>query len=357
MRYKLLGHSGLRVSELCLGTMTFGEGNQLGASEPVCRQIFEGFVEAGGNFFDTANVYNLGATERMLGGFVSQDRERYVIASKYAMCMDQSDPNAGGNHRKNMMQSVEASLNRLGTDYLDVLWVHAWDYSLPIDQIMRALDDLVASGKVIHLGISNAPAWVIGSANTLARERGWTPFCAMQILYNLVQRHVEPEFLGLAKSQDMAVTPWSPIGGGLLTNKFAKGGDAAERAASRMETTAWGARYKDDQKIAVAEAVNEIAAEIGRPTAQVAINWLRQNQTALCVPIIGARTPSQLTENLGCLEFELTTPQIAALNAASSIDQGYPGRLGSDAFMRLLNFGKIGQQIDHPNDPRPVLID
>lgn len=357
MRYKLLGHSGLRVSELCLGTMTFGEANQLGASEEISRRIFETFVEAGGNFFDTANVYNMGTAERMLADFIGADRDRFVIASKYALCMDQTDPNAGGNHRKNLVQSVDASLKRLGTDYLDLLWVHAWDYSLPVDQIMRALDDLVASGKVLHLGISNASAWIVGSANTLARERGWTPFTAMQILYNLVQRHVEPEYLGLAKTQDMAITPWSPIGGGLLSNKFAKDGDQTARAASRIETTAWGARYKDDQKIAIAEAVNEIADDIGRPTTQVAINWLRQNGTAICVPIIGARTPAQLAENLGCLEFELSAEQIERLNTASAIDHGYPGRLTGDPFMRRLNFGQIGEQIDHPNDPRPVSIE
>jgi len=357
MRYKLLGHSGLRVSELCLGTMTFGEANQLGAPEPTSREIFETFVEAGGNFFDTANVYNTGTTERMLADFVGADRERFVIASKYAMCMDQTDPNAGGNHRKNLVQSVDASLKRLKTDYLDLLWVHSWDYSLKVEHIMRALDDLVASGKVLHLGISNASAWIIGAANTLACERGWTPFTAMQILYNLVQRHVEPEYLGLAKTQDMAITPWSPIGGGLLSSKFAKDGDQNARAASRMETTAWGARYKDVQKIAIAEAINDIAAEIGRPTTQVAINWLRQNPIALCVPIIGARTPDQLSENLGCLAFELTPGQIERLNAASAIDHGYPGRLTGDPFMRRLNFGQIGEQIDHPNDPRPVSIE
>ena len=357
MRYKLLGHSGLRVSELCLGTMTFGEANQLGASESVCRQIFDGFVDAGGNFFDTANVYNMGTAERMLADFMGVERERYVVASKYSLCMDQTDPNAGGNNRKNLVQSVDASLKRLGTEYLDLLWVHAWDYSLPIDQIMRALDDVVSSGKVLHLGISNASAWIIGSANTLARERGWTSFCAMQILYNLVQRHVEPEYLGLAKSQDMAITPWSPIGGGLLTDKFAKGGDAEARAASRMETTQWGARYMDDQKLAVAEAINEIAKDIGRPTAQVAVNWLRQNSTANCIPILGVKTPAQLAETLGCLDFALSSSQIERLNAASAIDHGYPGRLTGDPFMRRLNFGKIGDQIDHPNDPRPALIE
>ncbi len=190
MRYKLFGHSGLRVSELCLGTMTFGEEWGYGASKEVSRQIFETFLQAGGNFLDTANLYTNGASERYLGEFVQAEREHLVLSTKYTMANPGRDPNAAGTQRKNLVQSLEASLKRLGTDYIDVYFIHIWDFLTPAEEVMQALNDVVRAGKVLYVGISNTPAWIISRANMLAELRGWTAFTGMQIEYNLTQRHV-----------------------------------------------------------------------------------------------------------------------------------------------------------------------
>ncbi|MFC1662135.1 aldo/keto reductase, partial [Gemmatimonadota bacterium] len=179
MRYKLLGRSGLRVSELGLGTMTFGEEWGWGASKKESQRIFDAYATAGGNFVDTANRYTEGTSERFVGEFVAADRGHFVVATKYTLFNREGDPNAAGNHRKNMVQSLEASLRRLKTDYIDLLWVHAWDFMTPVDEVMRGLDDLVRAGKVLYVGISDTPAWIVSQANTLADLRGWTPFVAL----------------------------------------------------------------------------------------------------------------------------------------------------------------------------------
>ncbi len=351
MKYRLLGRSGLRVSELCLGTMTFGS-KLFGGSKSDCRNVYETFVKAGGNFFDTANVYSDGASERMLGEFMGSSRERFIVATKYSHNMVEDDPNAGGNHRKNLLQALDASLKRLNTDYVDLLWVHSWDFTTPIGETMRALDDLVRAGKVSHLGISNAPSWVVASANTLAVERGWTPFTAMQLLYNLVQRHIEGDFLPLAQAHDMAIMPWSPLGGGLLTSKFAKDAAADARATSRMVTTNWGSRYLDDIKRAISEQVSDIARDAGRSTAQVALKWLCQNPKAIVIPIVGARNAGQLQDSLGCLDFELDQEQMARLDDVSAIEFGYPTRLLNDPFIKHMIHGEKAAAIDNHHDPR-----
>lgn len=180
MRYKLLGRSGLRVSELCLGAMTFGQDWGWGASKDEARHIFDAFVESGGNFIDTANYYTNGTSERFLGEMIRSERDRFVVATKYTLGMRERDPNASGNHRKNLAQSLEASLERLGTDYIDLYWVHAWDSLTPIDEVMRALDDQVRAGKVLYVGISDVPAWIVSQANTMAELRGWSPFAGLR---------------------------------------------------------------------------------------------------------------------------------------------------------------------------------
>lgn len=195
MRYKLLGNSGLRVSELCLGGMTFGTDWGWGADKDTSRQIYEAFRAAGGNFIDTANFYTGGTSEKLIGEFIASERSRIVLATKYSSSMDDDNPNASGNSRKNMIQSVEASLKRLGTDYIDLYWVHIWDFMTPIEEVMRGLDDLVRQGKVLYVGISDTPAWIVSQAQMLAHLRGWTPFVGLQIEYSLVERTVEREFL------------------------------------------------------------------------------------------------------------------------------------------------------------------
>ena len=225
MRYRLLGPSGLRVSELCLGTMSFGEAWGFGADEKQSHRILDAFAEAGGNFVDTANAYHEGQSEEILGSFLGPDRDRWVVATKYTLAMRPGDPNAAGNSRKNLRASVEASLRRLRTDYLDVLWVHAWDYTCPVEEVMRGLDDLVSAGKVNHVALSDAPAWVASAANTLATLRGWSPLVALQAEYSLLERTAERELLPVAEAFGLSLCAWAPMGAGILTGKYTRGPD------------------------------------------------------------------------------------------------------------------------------------
>ncbi len=223
MRYKLLGKSGLRVSELCLGAMTFGEDWGVflrGSSKEDSKKILELYVDAGGNFIDTANNYQNGTSEKYVGEFIPPEREKFVLASKYTLTTNSSDPNASGSHRKNLIQSVESSLKRLNTKYIDLLWVHAWDYMTPIEEVMRSLDDLIRSGKVLYVGMSDAPAWVVARANTMSELQGWSPLIGVQIMYSLIERTPERELLPMARTLDIGVTAWSPLGGGLLSGKY-----------------------------------------------------------------------------------------------------------------------------------------
>src|SRR6266478_5672185 len=220
MRYKLLGNSGLRVSELCLGTMTFGEDWGWGASPEESRKVYDTFLEAGGNFIDTANVYTNGTSEQLLGEFMAGHRDRVVLATKYTNAAPGNDPNAAGNHRKNMMQSVESSLKRLRTDYIDLYWLHIWDQITPIEEVMRGFDDLVRQGKILYAGVSDMPAWTVARANTLAELRGWTSFVGLQIEYSLVERTVERELIPMSKALSLGVLAWSPLAKGVLSGKY-----------------------------------------------------------------------------------------------------------------------------------------
>ncbi len=230
MRYKLLGRSGLRVSEMVLGTMTFGEDWGWGASKEECQKMFEAFVQAGGNFIDTADRYTEGTAEKFVGEFIASDRDYFVLATKYTLFRRRNDPNGHGNHRKSMLTALNASLKRLATDYIDLYWVHAWDFTTPVDEVLRALDDMVRAGKILYVGISDAPAWVVSRANTLAELRGWSQFVAMQLQYSLIERTIEREHLPMARSLDVAVTPWGILGSGVLTGKYNKNDEAQGRA-------------------------------------------------------------------------------------------------------------------------------
>jgi aryl-alcohol dehydrogenase-like predicted oxidoreductase len=235
MKYRLLGHSGLKVSEAALGTMTFGEDWGWGSAKDEARKVYDTFREAGGNFIDTANVYTNGASESFLGEFMQGHRQSVVLATKYSNASPGTDPNAAGNHRKNMVQSVEASLKRLQTDYIDLYWVHIWDQMTPAEEVMRGLDDLVRQGKILYTGISDAPAWWIAQANTLAQLRGWTPFVGLQIEYSLIERSVERELIPVAQAMHIGVTAWSPLAGGILTGKYqTQGGSEQGRMSGDM---------------------------------------------------------------------------------------------------------------------------
>ena len=323
MRYRQLGRSGLKVAEICLGTMTFGEESGFGADEAECRRVFDAYLAAGGNFIDTANIYTAGTSERMLSRMIAAERARLVLATKYSMTTDPKDPNAGGNSRKNLQQSLDASLKRLGTDYVDLYWVHAWDGMTPIDELLRALDDAVRAGKVLYTGFSNVPAWVVARAQTMAELQGWSRFVALQLHYSLAERGVERELLGCAQALGLAVTAWSPLAGGVLTGKYAATAEERARQPGRLTTTGWGKGFLTDRHLALAEAVRGVARDAGRTSAQVALRWLMQRPGGV-IPIIGVRSQAQLDDLLGATGFTLDEPALATLEAASRIELGYP---------------------------------
>ncbi|MCA2669226.1 MAG: aldo/keto reductase [Microcystis sp. M114S2] len=340
MRYKLLGNSGLRVSELCLGTMTFGEDWGWGSDKEESRAVFRAFAEAGGNFLDTANLYTNGTSETLVGEFVKGDREKWVIATKYSLNTRPGDVNACGNHRKNLFQAVEASLKRLGTDYIDLLWLHLWDSLTPIEEVMRAFDDLVRMGKVLYIGISDSPAWIVSQANTLATLRGWTPFIGLQIEYSLKERTPERELLPMAKALNIGVTAWSPLGGGVLTGKY----NQPNPVDGRLSMTDQPFQIFD-RDLKITETVLEIAREIEKSPAQVALNWLRNRPNAV-IPIIGARKLSQLQDNLACVDFNLTGEQLQRLDNISAISLGFPHELLASQFVRDILLGGVAAQLD-----------
>lgn len=339
MRYKLLGKSGLRVSELALGTMTFGEEWGWGASKAESKKIFDAYTKAGGNFIDTANRYTEGTSEKFVGDFITSDREHYVVATKYTLWMRRDDPNFSGNHRKNMVQAVEASLKRLKTDYIDLYWLHAWDFTTPIEEVLRGLDDLVRAGKVLYIGISDTPAWIVSRANTIAELRGWTQFVAVQVQYSLIERSIEREVLPMARELDIAVTPWGVLGAGVLSGKYNKtSGRQKGRAVLHGDI--------EKNKLKIAGEVVKIAGKLGKTPSQVALNWVRQHPGVI-IPILGAKTLSQLKDNLGCLDFTISENQIDRLNKVSKIDLGFPHDFLSGKVIRDIVFGGTYHIIDN----------
>jgi aryl-alcohol dehydrogenase-like predicted oxidoreductase len=323
MRYKLLGRSGLRVSELCLGAMTFGEDWGWGAPREECEKMVRAFVEAGGNFIDTANHYTNGSSERIVGEIIRPAREQFVVATKYSLSPRPDDPNGGGNHRKSLVQSLEGSLRRLGTDYIDLYWVHAWDALTPTEEMMRALDDVVRAGKVLYVGISDAPAWVVAQANTLADLRGWSRFVGLQVPYSLIERAVERDLLPMAKALDITVAAWGVLGGGALTGKYEAG--RPRPAGNRLSEGPWADSILTERALAIAAEVKRVAAAIDRTPSQVALAWvLAQRARGVVVPILGARRLSQLQDNLGALSVEIPPDAMARLDEASRIPLGFP---------------------------------
>lgn len=329
MRYKLLGRSGLRVSELCLGTMTFGTEWGWGADKTESRKIFDRFVESGGNFIDTANRYTNGTSEKFVGEFIANSRDKFVVATKYTLSTDLDDVNASGNHRKNMVGALNASLKRLNTDYIDLYWLHAWDFTTPVDEVMRALDDMVRAGKILYIGISDTPAWIVAQANTMAELLGWTRFIALQIQYSLIERTVERDLLPMARAFDLAVTPWGILGSGMLSGKYANPDSSPKRIKE-------GSARLSRRNMAIAKEVGKIAAKIEKSPTQVAIAWLRQKHQQI-IPILGARTKAQLSENLGALDLILSENHMNKLDKISEIDLGFPhGFLKEDNIRKIV---------------------
>ncbi len=314
MQYKLLGNSGLRVSEIALGTMTFGTEWGWGADKDESQKIFETYANAGGNFIDTANRYTEGSSERFVGEFINEDRHHFVLATKYTLFDRMNDVNYSGNHRKNMMRSVEESLKRLNTDYIDLLWVHAWDFLTPVEEVMRGLDDLVSAGKVHYVGISDTPAWIISRANTIAQFRGWTPFVGLQVEYSLLQRTPERDLIPMAKEMGLALTPWAPLAGGALTGKYLKGEEGRVRE---------GSSRRDERSTSIVKKVVEVAEKINASPAQVALKWTMEKDYT-SIPIVDGRKVAQMEDSLNATEISIPEEDIQKLDEVSKISLGFP---------------------------------
>ena len=333
MDFQLLGRSGLRVSQLALGTMTFGSDWGWGADDDESHRVFERFAEAGGTFVDTASNYTDGSSERIVGECIAGNRDRFVVATKYTLSLDPDDPNAGGNHRKSLVRALEQSLRRLGTDYVDVLWLHMRDALTPIDEAVRALDDQVRLGKVLYVGISDSPAWLVAQANTLAELRGWSPFVAVQVPYSLAGRDPEREVLPMAAALGLSVTAWGVLEAGVLTGKPA-------------EERRWPEDEVSERTEQLVELVGEIADDHGCTPAQVAIAWLLQRPAPPAViPIVGARREEQLVENLGALGVTLDPEAIEHLDEASRPRLGFPRDFLESSGVRGLIYGKTYERI------------
>jgi aryl-alcohol dehydrogenase-like predicted oxidoreductase len=337
MKYKLLGRSGLKVSELCLGTMGFGTEAGWGAHATTSFAIMDEFAHAGGNFIDTANIYKLGTSEKIIGDYVSNhDRDYFVLATKYTLKDNATNPNASGNNRKNMMRSVEDSLKRLKTDFIDLLYLHIWDDITPIDEVLRGMDDLIRQGKVNYTAISDTPAWVVAKGNTLAELMGWSQFVALQVEYSLIARTPERELIPMAKHFGMTVTPWAPLGGGALTGKYLRG----EKGRIKPES-----KRLDERSTKITKAVVEVADELGVSASHVALQWTI-SQGFSCIPIVGATKVDQLKDNLKTIDVSLTPQQIQKLNEASAIELGFPGDFFREEAVKNNSFGGFYDKVE-----------
>ena len=347
--YVTLGRSGLRVSPFCLGTMTFGEDWGWGSTVAESEAIIARFMELGGNFIDTANGYTKGHSETIIGDFVAHDRnrrDRMVIATKFFTNLYRGDPNAGGSSRKNIIASCEQSLRRLRTDYIDLYWMHAWDKFTPMDETMRALDDLVRAGKVRYIGVSDTPAWKVAQAQMLAEWKAWTPFVALQVEYSLIERTIEGDLLPMAHEFDLGVTPWSPLRGGALSGKYTRA-NAGTQKADRGDRVM---SFLNERTFTIVDVLERIGQELQVSPAAVALAWVQQ-RPGVTSTIIGARSVAQLEQNLTALDVRLTPEHNVALDAVSAPTLGFP-----HAFLKFASmFSGGGTTVNgEPSVPWPM---
>lgn len=344
MNYKLLGRSGLRVSDFCLGTMTFGTAWGWGCDEEGCRSQFDMFIDHGGNFIDTSNLYSSGQAEEILGRNITPERRnRIVLGTKYTdeLPGPEAHANSAGNQRKNMVNTLEGSLKRLNTDYVDILYVHTWDFTTRPDEVLRALDDLIRQGKILYAGISDAPAWVISRCNEMADRMGWSPFVVNQFEYSLVERTPDREIIPMSRALDIGMVAWSPLGGGVLTGKYTANKD--DGGSRRMDTVPY--KTLSDRNLTIARALDEVAGEIGCTPSQAALKWLIQKRI---IPVIGASSEAQLKTNLAALEVELPDELTAKLEAASAVELGFPHDFFQSA--KGFVFGGLFDRIERHRD-------
>lgn len=353
MKYSTLGRSGLKVSEICFGSMGLGKDWNWGADRQSSFELLETFARAGGNFIDTANLYTDGSSERIIGEFVQGNRDSFVIATKYTLADNRpgiasvleggtGNVNATGNNRKNLLRSISESLKRLKTDYIDVLYLHIWDYMTPVEEVMKAFEDVVSRGIVHYIAISDTPAWVVSRAQTLAELRGWSQFVALQIEYSLLQRTPERELIPMAKEFGLTVTPWAPLAGGALTGKYLKGDKGRLPDTSKRLNT-----YSE----MITQEVVRIAELYNVPPGVVALRWTMQ-QGFHSIPIVGATKLSQLKENLMAIQCTLEQEHIDELNRISAVDLGFPEAFYREEGVRQSVYGGFFNQLIHPKLPR-----
>jgi aryl-alcohol dehydrogenase-like predicted oxidoreductase len=319
VKIRKLGRTGLKVSNLCLGTMTFGNA-QWGCDEGTSRKIVDRFLDAGGNFIDTADVYSNGVSEEITGRAVQGRRQQVVLATKVAGPMGAA-PNDLGLSRKHILDAIDASLRRLGTDYVDLYQVHAYDPTTPLDETLRALDDCVRAGKVRYLGCSNYSAWQVMKATALAREMGTARYDCLQPQYSLACRSIEREHLPLCREEGIGVIPWSPLAGGLLTGKVRRGKELP--AGTRASVDPNWERFRGERHLTIAERVVELANELGSTPSQLALGWAA-SQSGITSPIFGARTLEQLEDNLGAADLRLDDAVGRKLDEVSALELVYP---------------------------------
>ena len=339
MRYRLLGRTGLRVSDVWLGTMTFGEDWGWGASEVTSARMLDAYLDAGGNVVDTADNYTGGASEEMLGRLLDGRRERIVLSTKYSIAIRPDDPNGGGSHRRHLVEALDQSLRRMRTDHVDILWVHFRDELTPVEETMRALDDQVRLGKVLYVAVSDWPAWEISRANTLAQLRDWSPFAALQTSYSLLERSPERDLIPMADALGVSVVAWSPLARGVLTGKY------LDPNATGRVTATGGHAPSDPRTEAVVKEVVAVGQEVGATPSQVALAWILARPTPV-MPILGATTEEQFEENLAALDVKLSPEQLERLDTVSAIDLGFPQAWLANEMIRSFLYGGLRQQID-----------
>jgi aryl-alcohol dehydrogenase-like predicted oxidoreductase len=341
--YITLGRSGLRVSPLSLGTMTFGTEWGWGSDEPQSREIFDRYTGQGGNFIDTANFYTQGKSEQMIGKFITDKklRDRIVVATKFTLNTEPGNPNGGGNGRKNIYQSLEASLRRLQTDYIDLYWLHAWDTVTPVEEVLATMNDLVREGKIRYYGFSDTPAWYVARAQTLAEKEGKERLIALQLEYSLVERNIEREHIPAAQQLGIALCPWSPLAGGFLTGKYTREGNSG-RGVGRLETTKTSGNPAfnkfSERNWQISDALVAVAKQINKPPAQVALNWVI-TQPGVTSTIIGATKIAQLNDNLQAAEISIPADLRKRLDEVSALEATHPYMFFSGGIHSMINGG------------------
>jgi aryl-alcohol dehydrogenase-like predicted oxidoreductase len=343
--YSLLGKSGLRVSPLCLGTMTFGTEWGWGIDKDGAERLLGQYLDAGGNFVDTADGYTGGTSESIIGDYLAASgrRDRVVLATKFSFSGAQGDPNAGGNGRKNIHRALDASLRRLKTDYVDLYWLHAWDGVTPVEEVMSTLTDLVRAGKIRYIGLSDVPAWYLARAQTLAELRGWERVAALQLEYSLVERNLEREHIPAALELGVGVTPWSPLASGLLSGKYQRGADATAVGAGRLDTVKGQGnpaflKLFTERNWRIVDELIAVARELDRPPAQVALAWIA-GRPGVTSTIVGATRPEQLADNIRALEVRIPAPLAARLDEVGRPELVHPYLFFQPAMRAMITGG------------------